>query len=121
LRSVASRADTTRIVASDRARSSVRAGPVLIDLLDRRVLRDDVPVHLTPKEYEVLVELARHPGRVVTHAHLLRQVWPHEIDGQVGYLRVVVRNLRGKLEADPAAPTLIVNELGVGYRLMGAD
>ncbi|MFD1950945.1 response regulator transcription factor [Sphingomonas arantia] len=108
-------------LVSGGGRTSVRAGPILIDLLDRRVLRGDVAVHLTPKEYEVLTELARYPGRVVTHAHLLRTVWPHETDGQVGYLRVVVRNLRGKLEADPSAPTLIVNELGVGYRLMGSD
>ncbi|WP_076071530.1 response regulator transcription factor [Sphingomonas montana] len=109
-----------RLVAGG-GRTSVRAGALLLDLLDRRVLRDDKIVHLTPKEYEVLAELARYPGRVVTHAHLLRTVWPHDTDGQVGYLRVVVRNLRGKLEPDPAAPTLIVNELGVGYRLMGAD
>ncbi|GGE76146.1 response regulator transcription factor [Sphingomonas prati] len=108
-------------LVSGGGRTSVRAGPILIDLLDRRVLRDDAAVHLTPKEYEVLTELARYPGRVVTHAHLLRTVWPHETDGQVGYLRVVVRTLRGKLEADPSAPTLIVNELGVGYRLMGSD
>jgi len=99
----------------------VRAGALTIDLVDRRVARDGEQVHLTPKEYEVLAELARFPGRVVTHAHLLRTVWPHDVDGQVGYLRVIVRNLRGKLEADPAAPALIVNELGVGYRLMGGE
>ena len=84
-------------------------------------MRDGAPVHLTPKEYILLAELARFPGRVVTHAHLLRMVWPNERDGEVGYLRVMVRQLRGKIETDPARPALIVNELGVGYRLMGTD
>ncbi|HEX8447088.1 MAG TPA: response regulator transcription factor [Sphingomonas sp.] len=117
-----------RVRAALRHRLTVHGGnPVLrgdgltIDLLDRRVSRDGVDIHLTPKEYDVLAELARFPGRVITHSHLLRVVWPYEIDAQVGYLRVVVRNLRGKLERDPARPALIVNELGVGYRLMGVD
>jgi two-component system KDP operon response regulator KdpE len=99
----------------------VKAGDLEIDLLNRRVLRDGGDVHLTPKEYEVLAELARFPGRVITHAHLLRTVWPNEVDGQVGYLRVVVRNLRGKVEDNPSVPTRIVNELGVGYRLIGGE
>jgi len=99
----------------------VRSHGIAIDLLARRVTRDGVDVHLTPKEYQLLSELARFPGRVITHAHLLRTVWPNETDGEVGYLRVVVRNLRGKLENDPATPIIIVNELGVGYRLMGSE
>jgi two-component system KDP operon response regulator KdpE len=66
----------------------------------------------------VLAELARKPDRVITHAHLLRTIWgPAHLD-RVDYLRIVVRNLRQKLEADPARPMLIRNEPGVGYRLI---
>jgi two-component system KDP operon response regulator KdpE len=74
-------------------------------------------VHLTRKEYGLLIELAKYPGRVVTHAQLLRAVWGPAHEGDVEYLRVAVRGIRAKLEVDPAVPTLIVNEPGVGYRL----
>lgn len=115
------RASLRHRITAGGGRTTVQAGGLAIDLLDRRVMRDGAPVHLTPKEYILLAELARFPGRVVTHAHLLRMVWPNERDGEVGYLRVMVRQLRGKIETDPARPALIVNELGVGYRLMGTD
>lgn len=114
-----------RVRAALRARATgdggqavVTAGDVTIDLVERRIIRGDTEVHLTPKEYGVLAELARHPGRAITHRHLLRTVWPHDREGHVEYLRLVVRNMRQKLEADPAAPRLIVNDLGVGYRLI---
>lgn len=81
-------------------------------------MRDDAEVHLTRKEFAVLQQLAQHPGRVVTHQKVLEATWPHEIDRRVEYLRIVVRNLRQKLEDDPARPHLIINEPGVGYRLM---
>jgi two-component system sensor histidine kinase KdpD len=90
---------------------------VSIDLFQRSVLRDGKKVHLTPKEYGVLAELARHPGRVLGHAHLLRTVWGPAQEGQIDYLRVAIRSLRQKLERDPARPELIVNEPAVGYRL----
>ena len=96
----------------------VRAGDVAIDLANREVTRGGEEVHLTRKEFEVLTQLARHPGRVVTHQRVLEAAWPHEVDRRIDYLRIVVRNLRQKLEGDPARPTLIVNELGIGYRLM---
>ena len=90
-----------------------------IDLRQRSVQLGDRLVHLTPKEYSLLVELARHPGRVLTHAHLLRAVWgPAQVE-QIDYLRVAIRSLRQKLEADPAHPVLILNEPAVGYRLAG--
>lgn len=88
-----------------------------IDLFRRTILRDGEEVHLTPKEYAVLAELAKHPGRVLTHAHLLRTAWGPAQEGQIDYLRVAVRALRQKLERDPAEPQLIVNEPAVGYRL----
>lgn len=100
-------------------RSQVAAGAVTIDLANRRVLRDGTEVHFTPKEYGVIAELARFPGRVITHEKLLSAVWPTEYERHVEYLRVIVRNIRQKLEVDPVRPALIVNELGVGYRLMG--
>ena len=75
----------------------------------------------TRKEFEVLSQLALHPGRVVTHQRVLAAAWPHEIDRRIDYLRIVVRNLRQKLEADPSRPALIINELGVGYRLMAGN
>ncbi len=95
----------------------VTAGDVVIDLERRLVTRGGVEVHLTRKEFDVTAELARAPGRVVTHERILAAVWPASYDRPVEYLRLVVRNLRQKLETDPAAPALFVNELGVGYRL----
>jgi len=121
--------DSEEILA--RLRASLRdhvaaqgASPMLqthglgIDLASRRITRDGDEIHLTRKEYEVLRELALTPGRVVTHQRILQAAWPYEHDRRVDYLRIVVRNLRQKIEPDPARPAIIVNELGVGYRLM---
>jgi K+-sensing histidine kinase KdpD len=90
---------------------------VTIDMVHRRVSKDGEDVHLTPKEYAVLAELAKHPGRVLSHAHLLRAAWGPAQEGQTEYLRVAIRALRQKLERNPAAPELILNEPAVGYRL----
>lgn len=106
-----------KLLAQD-APPVVRAGGVTIDLVNRQVTRDGDEVHLTRKEFAVLEPLAKHPGRVITHQRILEAAWPLEYDRRVDYLRIVVRNLRQKLEADPASPRLIVNELGIGYRLM---
>lgn len=93
------------------------AAGVTIDLLHRSVLRDGEEVHLTPKEFAVLAELAKHPGQVLSHAHLLRAAWGPAQEKQTDYLRVAVRALRQKLERDPAHPSIIINEPAVGYRL----
>ncbi|HEX5184885.1 MAG TPA: response regulator transcription factor [Allosphingosinicella sp.] len=98
----------------------VTVGAVEIDLDARMVRKGGEEVHLTPREYGFVAELARHPGRVLTHAHLLRAIWGPGHEGDVEYLRVAARAVRQKLEADPSAPVLIRNEPGVGYRLMGA-
>jgi len=95
----------------------VEAGGVRIDLEHRRVERGGEAVHLTPKEYDILAELARRPDRVLSHAQLLRAVWGPAHEDRVDYLRIAVRGLRQKLEADPSRPRLIINELAVGYRL----
>ncbi|MBX3564387.1 MAG: response regulator transcription factor [Sphingomonas sp.] len=87
-----------------------------IDEQAHRVTIDGKEVHLTPKEFALLALLARYPGRVVTHATLLRELWgPAHID-DIEYLRVAVRALRLKIEANPSAPTRLRNEPGVGYR-----
>lgn len=98
----------------------VEIGPISIDMAGHTVRRDGEQVHLTRKEHDVLAALARSPGRVVTHKALLTAVWPDVVDPPMEYLRIVVRNLRQKLEADPSIPRLIRNETGIGYRL-GAD
>jgi two-component system KDP operon response regulator KdpE len=93
---------------------------VEIDLLARRVRREGRDVHLTPKEYAVLAELAKHPGRVLTHSHLLRSAWGPAHETDVEYLRVVARELRKKIERDPSRPRIIKTEPAVGYRLADA-
>lgn len=92
-------------------------GEITIDLARRQVDRRGEAAHLTRKEFALLAELARHPGRVLTHGHLLRTVWGAIHEGDIEYLRVAVRSLRQKLEIDPARPSLILNDPGVGYRL----
>jgi two-component system KDP operon response regulator KdpE len=112
------RASLRHRLASEAERQVVEAGPVTIDLLERRVRRSDADVHLTPKEWTLLSELAKHPGRVLTHDYLLRTAWGPAHVGQTEYLRVAIRALRQKLEDTPSQPQLITNEPGVGYRLI---
>ena len=101
--------------------SRVEIGGLVIDMLNRLVTLDAVEVRLTPKEYELLALLARHPGRVVTHRQLLAGVWgPAHVD-DTQYLRVFIGQLRAKIEADPAAPRILKTEPGVGYRLLRSD
>lgn len=103
--------------AGDTGRELVRTGSVEIDLGSRLVRRKGEEVHLTPKEYDVLAELARSPGRVITHRHLLTTAWGPAQAENTEYLRVVMRSLRQKLEDERSRPALLVNEPGVGYRL----
>ena len=112
------RASLRHRLASEAERQVVVVGVVTIDLLARTARRDGVEVHLTPKEWTLLSELAKHPGRVLTHDYLLRTAWGAAHVGQTEYLRVAIRALRQKLEDTPSQPQLIVNEPGVGYRLI---
>jgi len=112
------RASLRQRLASEAERQVVEVGAVTIDLLARTVCRDGEEVHLTPKEWTLLSELAKHPGRVLTHDTLLRTAWGAAHAGQTEYLRVAIRALRQKLEDTPSQPQLIVNEPGVGYRLV---
>lgn len=101
----------------DTQEETVKAGDVRVDLFGRKVWRGSQEVHLTPKEYAVLSELAKHPGQVLTHAQLLRTAWGPAQQSQAEYLRVAIRALRQKLERDPSRPEIIINEPAVGYRL----
>jgi two-component system KDP operon response regulator KdpE len=91
-------------------------GALEIDFEKRRVTREGEIVHLTPIEYRLLTELARNAGKVLTHSHLLRQVWGPGYAQQSHYLRVYMAQLRRKLETDPARPRYLLTEAGVGYR-----
>lgn len=112
------RASLRERLVSQGASPTVRSGTVSIDLANRLVTRGGEEVHLTRKEFDVLSQLAMSPGRVVTHQRILEAAWPYDHDRRIDYLRIVVRNLRQKLEVDPARPSLIMNELGIGYRLI---
>jgi two-component system KDP operon response regulator KdpE len=95
----------------------LEVGPIRIDQPRHEVSVEGKLVRLTPIEFKLLVELARHPGRVLTHRQLLRDVWGPNAVEQSHNLRVHVAALRRKLERDPAQPRWLVTEAGVGYRL----
>ena len=110
-----------RETESEEDAQPIEAGNVKIDLFRRQVFKDDEAIHLTPKEFAVLAELAKHRGRVLSHAHLLRTAWGPAQEAQTDYLRIAIRSLRQKLEGDPSEPRLIINEPAVGYRLMSGS
>ena len=95
----------------------VEIGPLRIDFLRREVRCDDREIHLTPTEYRIVALLAQNAGRVLTHGHILAEVWGQGLKEQSHYLRVYMAQLRRKIEVDPARPRLFVTEPGVGYRL----
>ena len=99
----------------------IEAGHFKIDPGARSVSVKDRAVHLTPKEFDLLVYLARHAGKVVTHRALLGAVWGGESTEQVEYLRVFVAQLRKKLEPSPNSPRYIVTDPWVGYRFEPGD
>ncbi|RDV04277.1 response regulator [Undibacter mobilis] len=96
---------------------SVTVGPLTIDLASRTVTLNGQRLTLTPKEYRLLQVLAQHAGNVVTHQHLLKEVWGSIHMQDTHYLRIFVRKLRQKIEPAPDSPKILVTELGVGYRL----
>jgi len=96
-----------------------RSGDLTMDLVRRVVTVRGEEVKLTPREYDLLRLLVAHAGKVLTHKFILKEVWGTETDVQ--YLRIYIRTLRQKLEADPEQPSLILTEQGVGYRLRAAD
>ena len=96
-----------------------RVGDLSVDLVRRVVMVRENEVKLTPREYDLLRALVAHAGKVLTHRFLLREVWGTETD--IAYLRIYVRTLRQKIEADPDRPQLITTEQGVGYRLKAPE
>lgn len=99
------------------AERTFTSGELSVDMVRHLVRRGTDDVKLSPKEYDILEQLAIHAGKVLTHRHLLREVWRDEsVDPQ--YLRVYVRQLRQKIEADPSSPRHVLTEPGVGYRLV---
>jgi two-component system KDP operon response regulator KdpE len=96
-----------------------RAGELSVDLVRRIVKSGEREVKLSPKEYELLRVLVQHAGKVLTHKFLLRELWNDLTDSQ--YLRVYVRQLRQKIEADPERPQIVLTETGIGYRLRAPD
>jgi two-component system, OmpR family, KDP operon response regulator KdpE len=111
------RAALRRQVSGQQGDPVVRAGPLTIDLAARTVSIDGRAISLSPKEYRLLQVLAQHAGNVVTHLHLLREVWGNAHSDDAHYLRIFVRKLRQKIEKDPTQPRILTTELGVGYRL----
>jgi two-component system KDP operon response regulator KdpE len=96
-----------------------RVGDLSVDLVRRIVKMRDKEVKLSPKEYDLLRTLVQHAGKVLTHKFLLGELWDDLTDAQ--YLRVYVRQLRQKIEADPERPQYILTETGIGYRLRSPD
>jgi len=95
-----------------------RTGPLAVDLVNRRVMLNENEIHLSPKEYALLRFLAAHAGKVVTHQQLLKEVWgPAHIE-DVQYLRVLMRQLRQKIEPGSVVARFLITEPGVGYRLL---
>jgi two-component system KDP operon response regulator KdpE len=96
-----------------------QVGELSVDLVRRIVRLGDNEVRLSPKEYELLRLLVQHAGKVLTHRFLLQELWDEPTDTQ--YLRVYVRQLRRKIEADPERPQYLLTETGIGYRLRASD
>jgi len=99
-------------------RPSVQAGELTIDLVHRRVTRAGLEIRLSPKEWDILEQLAIRAGHIVTHGRILAKVWGRATETEQQYLRVYLRQLRQKLEPEPDRPRWLVTEAGVGYRLM---
>jgi two-component system KDP operon response regulator KdpE len=110
------RATLRRAAPEDPNAPALRFGPLQVDLAKRLVRLDGTPVHLTPIEYDLLEVLVTNPGKLLTHPWLLRRVWGPAYGEESHYLRVYVRQIRQKLGDDPASPTYILTEPGVGYR-----
>jgi two-component system KDP operon response regulator KdpE len=112
-----SEAALRRYFKSTAESSVVTTGPLSVDLVTRSVSLNEQQIRLTRKEYRLIHILATHIGLVVTHDHLLKDIWSGTQHENIQYLRILVRKLRQKIEADPNDPRLLITESGVGYRL----
>jgi two-component system KDP operon response regulator KdpE len=100
------------------APETIDSGYLVLDFAAHSASRDSVAIHLTPTEWRLLSELARHAGKVVSHEDLLKAVWGPSYGSEHHYLRVFANQIRRKIEADPAQPHHLINEPGLGYRLV---
>lgn len=98
-----------------------RTGDLEVDFERRRVMTGGNEIHLSPTEYDLLKALVTHPNKVLTDRMLLQQVWGPEYGAEAHYLHVYIARLRKKLEADPQKPRYLINEPGVGYRLLADE
>jgi len=105
-----------RSITTEGGTIEISADGLSIDTLRRMVTRDGQELKLTPKEYDLVVLLARHAGRVLTHKTLLTSVWGPAHVEDLHYLRVFIGHLRAKIEREPSKPRIILTESGVGYR-----
>ena len=112
------RAALRRVDQSVMTAGLVERGDIRIDVDTRRVTRRDQEIRLTPKEFELLLYFAQHPGRVLTHRTVLRAIWGPNAVNQPEHLRVLVASLRKKVEIDPSQPRYIQTEPWVGYRFV---
>ena len=110
-----------RVRVDDEGELAFDDGRLRIDLKQRQVWRDGAEVDLTRKEWALLGLLLRHQGRVVTQPQLLRELWGPTHERDTHYLRVYMKQLREKLEADPVRPAHLLTETGVGYRLVAEE
>ena len=111
------RANIRRTVPGVTKTSIIRSSPLTIDLDARRVILDGTRVRLTRKEFTLLRVLALNAGRALSQQQLLTEVWGEEHIEKSQYLRVLVRQVRGKIEKDPGNPKILTTESGIGYRL----
>ncbi len=112
------RAALRRMTTEADAPPTVATDGLVLDFAANTATRDGLLIHLTPTEWRLLAELARHPGRVVSHENLLRAAWGPGYGREHNYLRVFANQIRRKIERDPARPTHLLNEPGLGYRLV---
>jgi len=110
------RAALRRVPVSQASPEKIQMGRLVIDFVARTVSKGGDPIHLTPKELELLRYFTLHPNHVISHRELLQAVWGPDYGSQVDYLRVFIKNLRKKIELNPDSPEYILTEPWVGYR-----
>ncbi len=110
------RAALRRVPSTQVSPEKIQIGRLVIDFTARTVSKGDRPVHLTPKELDLLRYLTLHANHVISHRELLQAVWGPDYGNQVDYLRVFIKNLRKKIELNPDSPEYILTEPWVGYR-----
>src|ERR1700757_2445797 len=114
------RAALRRVPSAQPSPKKVRLGEIVIDFEERTVVKENVSIHLTPKELDLLRYLTQHANHALSHRELLQAVWGPDYGDQVDYLRAFIKSLRKKIEANPENPQFIGTEPWAGYRLKGS-